>query len=87
MLSIGINKVQNKQGILYSTSMQKVKYCICNVLLQKLLKHSYVEAVSLVTNRTATQLVCLTLSQTSPGFYVSVVNFFQKYCGKRRNCS
>ena len=29
----------------------------------------------------------LTLSQTSPGFYVSAVNIFWKHCGKRRNCS
>ena len=29
----------------------------------------------------------LTLSQTSPGFYVSVVQGFRKHCGKRRNCS
>ena len=31
--------------------------------------------------------VCLTLSQTSPGFYVSAVKVFWKHCGKRRNCS
>ena len=30
---------------------------------------------------------CLTLSQTSPGFYVSAVKVFGKLCGKRRNCS
>ena len=29
----------------------------------------------------------LTLSQTSPGFYVSAVHSFLKHCGKRRNCS
>ena len=29
----------------------------------------------------------LTLSQTSPGFYVSAAQFFGKHCGKRRNCS
>ena len=29
----------------------------------------------------------LTLSQTSPGFYVSTVQVFLKLCGKRRNCS
>ena len=29
----------------------------------------------------------LTLSQTSPGFYVSTVKVFRKLCGKRRNCS
>ena len=29
----------------------------------------------------------LTLSQTSPGFYVSAVKVFWKHCGKRRNCS
>ena len=29
----------------------------------------------------------LTLSQTSPGFYVSAVLVFWKHCGKRRNCS
>ena len=29
----------------------------------------------------------LTLSQTSPGFHVSVVQVFWKHCGKRRNCS
>ena len=29
----------------------------------------------------------LTLSQTSPGFYVSAVEVFGKHCGKRRNCS
>ena len=29
----------------------------------------------------------LTLSQTSPGFYVSAVRVFRKHCGKRRNCS
>ena len=27
------------------------------------------------------------LSQTSPGFYVSTLQVFQKYCGKRRSCS
>ena len=38
---------------------------------------------------TDNQVSCwhLTLSQTSPGFYVSVVNVFRKHCGKRRNCS
>ena len=29
----------------------------------------------------------LTLSETSPGFYVSAVKVFWKHCGKRRNCS
>ena len=29
----------------------------------------------------------LTLSQTSPGFYVSAVQFLWKHCGKRRNCN
>ena len=29
----------------------------------------------------------LTLSQTSPGFYVSAVQVFKKHSGKRRNCS
>ena len=29
----------------------------------------------------------LTLSQISPGFYVSVVHVFRKHCKKRRNCS
>ena len=29
----------------------------------------------------------LTLSQTSPGFYVSGVQVFWKHCGKRKNCS
>ena len=29
----------------------------------------------------------LTLSQTSPGFYVSAIQDFLKHCGKRRNCS
>ena len=29
----------------------------------------------------------LTLSQTSPGFYVLAVQVFWKHCGKRRNCS
>ena len=28
----------------------------------------------------------LTLSQTSPGFYMSAVQVFLKHCGKRRNC-
>ena len=33
-------------------------------------------------------LFCLlTLSQTSPDFYVSAVLVFGKHCGKRRNCS
>ena len=27
------------------------------------------------------------LSQTSPGFYMSTVQVFWKYCWKRRNCS
>ena len=31
-------------------------------------------------------IILLTLSQTSPGFYVSAVNVFWKHCGKRRNC-
>ena len=31
--------------------------------------------------------VVLTLSQTSPRFYVSAVQVFWKHCGKRRNCS
>ena len=30
---------------------------------------------------------CLTLSQTSPGFYVSAVHLFRKNSGKRRKCS
>ena len=34
-----------------------------------------------------TYLLILTLSQTSPGFYVSAVEVFWKHCGKRRNCS
>ena len=29
----------------------------------------------------------LTLSQTSPGFYMSALKVFWKHCGKRRNCS
>ena len=29
----------------------------------------------------------LTLSQTSPGFYVAAIQVFRKHCGKRRNCS
>ena len=29
----------------------------------------------------------LTLSQTSPGFYVSAVQVFRKHHGKRRNCA
>ena len=29
----------------------------------------------------------LTLSQTSPGFYVSAAQISWKHCGKRRNCS
>ena len=29
----------------------------------------------------------ITLSQTSPGFYISAVKVFWKHCGKRRNCS
>ena len=33
------------------------------------------------------QFFTLTLSQTSPGFYVSAVEVLQKHCGKRRNCS
>ena len=32
-------------------------------------------------------VVSLTLSQTSPGFYVSAVQAFWKHSGKRRNCS
>ena len=32
-------------------------------------------------------LSSLTLSQTSPGFYVSAVQVFLKHSGKRRNCS
>ena len=31
--------------------------------------------------------VQLTLSQTSPGFYMSAVQVFLKHYGKRRNCS
>ena len=33
------------------------------------------------------RIILLTLSQTSPGFYVSVVEVFWKHCGKRRNLS
>ena len=33
------------------------------------------------------RIVLLTLSQTSPGFYVSAVQVFWKHCGKSRNCS
>ena len=32
-------------------------------------------------------IIMLTLSQTSPGFYVSSLQVFRKHCGKRRNCS
>ena len=37
--------------------------------------------------RTGQTVNDLTLSQTSPGFYVSEVQVFRKHCGKRRNCS
>ena len=41
--------------------------------------------------RRSTHEICvrelLTLSQTSPGFYVSAVQVFWKHCGKGRNCS
>ena len=37
--------------------------------------------------RQPTPHVYLTLSQTSPGFYVSAVQVIRKPCGKRRNCS
>ena len=37
--------------------------------------------------RQAWQLPDLTLSQTSPGFYVSAVQVFWKHCEKTRNCS
>ena len=30
---------------------------------------------------------CYTISQKSPGFYVSVTQVFRKHCGNRRNCS
>ena len=33
------------------------------------------------------QKAFLTLSQTSPGFYVSAVQVLRKHCGKRRKCS
>ena len=33
------------------------------------------------------QLDYLSLSKTSPGFYMSAVLVFWKHCGKRRNCS
>ena len=33
------------------------------------------------------RMTALTLSQTSPGFYVSAVQIFWKHCRKRRNCS
>ena len=32
-------------------------------------------------------VIMLSLSQTSPGFYVSTLQVFRKHCGKRRNCS
>ena len=32
-------------------------------------------------------VVLLTLSQTSPGFYLSAVLVFKEHSGKRRNCS
>ena len=31
-------------------------------------------------------VILLTLSKTSPGFYVSAVQVFWKHCGKRKNC-
>ena len=43
-----------------------------------------------ITTAETMKCICLTLtltpSQTSPGFYVSAVQVFWKYCGKRRNC-
>ena len=33
------------------------------------------------------QFLSLTLSQTSPGFYVSAAQVFRIHCGQRRNCS
>ena len=36
---------------------------------------------------TLSTALSLTLSQTSPGFYVFALQAFWKHCGKRRNCS
>ena len=43
--------------------------------------------LSIWTGLTFCRLVELSLSQTSPDFYVSAVQVFGKHCEKRRNCS
>ena len=43
-------------------------------------------ATTRVTNAEFQKLFNLSLSQTSPGFYVSASQVFRKHFGKRRNC-
>ena len=40
-----------------------------------------------VSERHCVQWLSINPSQTSPGFYLSAVQIFWKYSGKRRNCS
>ena len=70
------------------TFSHNVFYAIC--ILKSFNSHISVVVCSLFEFGTVSKSVLqnrLTLSKTSPGFYVSAVQVFWKHCGKRRNCS
>ena len=48
---------------------------------------SYIRQASLFEQELMLCANPFTLSQTSPGFYMSAVKVFGKHCGKKRNCS
>ena len=48
---------------------------------------SYIRQASLFEQELMLCANPFTLSQTSPGFYMSAVQVFRKHCGKKRNCS
>ena len=60
------------------------------ILVVRILKRPYpfLNCHNAIKSTTFSRIfVNLTLSQTSPGFYVSEVQVFRKHYGKRRNCS
>ena len=76
-----IQKVQNTEGS--GWQFLKVKKLVLHTTKwEPLYGSSYIPLDPYLANKKA-----LTLSQTSPGFYVSAVQVFRKHCGKRRNCS
>ena len=82
---VHLNEKKKKYHIGWKTLWEKEKLLVTsNFSFSHNVFHSY---ISSVRQNAALCGDWLTLSQTSPCFYVSAVQVFWKHWGKRRNCS